>query len=423
MRAIRVNDYGGPELVLRMEEAPTPQPQAGQVLVKLFAAGVNPADWKYRSGMMKNFMPLRFPWTPGLEGAGRVEALRRGPGCRWARRSSGRSRESYAEYAVAVPGDLQAMPAKLNFDQAATLSVGALTAWGALIETAQVKAGQRVLVHGAAGGVGAYVVQLARWKGAHVLRHGFRRQSRLRARAGRRRRAGLPQPAFRRCVLHDLDIVDRHGGGRSSRAIDQSAAVRRDLCDGSGTARPGDRPGGGGAGDEWGAGAGETLGQISQLVASGQLTAGGGTGVSAGRSAPGPGTQPDRSWAGAHRAAHRGLKLAGVRAMRHVSCPLGGARRAASPLPDNFLTITPGIIGFSTGTAAGISVTRLLQPVGAMGQPPAQLAQRAAHQQAGGENTDLQTGFAIGRGGGQPHRFARGYFGQIAPHADDGIQR
>lgn len=77
MQAIYVKDYGGPEMLV-LEPAPRPQPQAAQVLVRILAAGVNPADWKMRSGMYKAFMPLSFPWTPGLEGAGIVEAV--GPG-------------------------------------------------------------------------------------------------------------------------------------------------------------------------------------------------------------------------------------------------------------------------------------------------------------------------------------------------------
>jgi NADPH:quinone reductase-like Zn-dependent oxidoreductase len=74
----------------------------------------------------------------------------------------------YAEYALALASEVQLKPAGLTFEQAAALPMGVLTAWGAVIDTANVEAGHRVLVHGAAGGVGAYAVQLARWKGAHV---------------------------------------------------------------------------------------------------------------------------------------------------------------------------------------------------------------------------------------------------------------
>jgi len=70
MQAIRVHDYGGPEALV-LEQVPRPQPQADQVLIRILAAGVNPADWKYRAGLYKEFVPLSFPWTPGLEAAGR----------------------------------------------------------------------------------------------------------------------------------------------------------------------------------------------------------------------------------------------------------------------------------------------------------------------------------------------------------------
>lgn len=165
MKAIRYEKFGGPE-VLALEEVPTPQPGAGQVLVKIVAAGVNPADWKMRSGM---FGQLPLPITPGLEGAGVVEAVGEGvsafkPGDEVFGILGG----SYGEYALAGVGDIQPKPERLSFEEAAGVSVGALTAWAA-VEAAALEPGQRVLVHGAAGGVGLYVVQLARLKGAHVI--------------------------------------------------------------------------------------------------------------------------------------------------------------------------------------------------------------------------------------------------------------
>ena len=74
MLSARGHDYGGPEQIV-IEQASRPEPKAGQALVRLHAAGVNPADWKYLSGMFKQFVPLTFPWIPGLEGAGIIEAV------------------------------------------------------------------------------------------------------------------------------------------------------------------------------------------------------------------------------------------------------------------------------------------------------------------------------------------------------------
>ncbi len=123
-----------------------------------------------RAGYFKEFMPLSFPWIPGVEGAGIVAAVGENvtafqPGQSVFGFVSG----GYAEYAAAPAGDLQPKPAHLTFEQAATVSMGSLVAWQAVIEVANVAAGQRVLVHGAAGGVGLYAVQLAVWRGAHVI--------------------------------------------------------------------------------------------------------------------------------------------------------------------------------------------------------------------------------------------------------------
>jgi NADPH:quinone reductase-like Zn-dependent oxidoreductase len=169
MQAIRYHDYGGPE-VLVLEEVPRPQPEAGQVLVRVLAAGVNPADWKKRAGLYKAYGPSPMPSTPGMEGAGVIEAV--GPDVstfQVGQEVYGILIGSYAEYALAAASDIQPKPAELTFEQAASVPVGALTAWGAVVEAANLQAGQRVLVHGAAGGVGLYVVQLAVWKGAQVI--------------------------------------------------------------------------------------------------------------------------------------------------------------------------------------------------------------------------------------------------------------
>ena len=169
MHAIQIEDYGGTE-VLKYVETAIPQPGESQALIRVHAAGVNPADWKFRAGYMKQFAPLQMPWTPGLDGAGIVEAS--GPGVAQLQQGQavyGPMRGSYAEYTVAPASDLQIKPDRLSFEEAASVPVGALTAWGAVIDAASVEPGQRVLVQGAAGGVGIYAVQLARWRGAQVI--------------------------------------------------------------------------------------------------------------------------------------------------------------------------------------------------------------------------------------------------------------
>jgi NADPH:quinone reductase-like Zn-dependent oxidoreductase len=167
--AVRYHQYGPPE-VLALEQVPKPEPGAGEVLVRVHAAGVNPIDWKFRAGYLEQYMPLELPSTPGLDLSGTVETL--GPGVtEFAPGDAvfGRGQATYAEYAVAPTGTLALKPTGVSFDEAATLGVGGVTAWAGLFDIADLQPGQRLLVQGGAGGVGTLVVQLAHWKGAHVI--------------------------------------------------------------------------------------------------------------------------------------------------------------------------------------------------------------------------------------------------------------
>lgn len=165
--------YGGPE-VLAYEDAPAPKPRADDLLVRVRAAGVNPIDWKIRSGQLKLLLWRGLPMIPGLDFSGVVESA--GPeapgfkpgdevfGCADARRDG-----SYAEL-LAVKASLAAKkPASLDHAGAAAVPLAAMTAWQALFDAASLEPGQRVLIHAAAGGVGHFAVQLAKWKGAHVI--------------------------------------------------------------------------------------------------------------------------------------------------------------------------------------------------------------------------------------------------------------
>lgn len=168
MQAARIADYGGPEQVV-VEQVSLPEPGEGQVLVRLKAAGVNPADWKMVAGLFKKYMALPFPWIPGLEGAGTIEAV--GPGVTTLAPGQavyGPFSSSYAEYVVAPASDAFLKPKLLSFNGAASVPIGALTAWQAVVEEARVQPGQHILVHGGAGGVGLFAVQLAKCRGARV---------------------------------------------------------------------------------------------------------------------------------------------------------------------------------------------------------------------------------------------------------------
>lgn len=169
MRAVRFHNYGPPD-VLVIEQVPRPDPGEGQVLVHVRAAGVNPIDWKLRAGYLKEFMPLELPQTIGYDLAGTVEAV--GPGVTTFTSGQavfGRGQGSYAEYAIASATALAAKPDSISFEQAAAIPIGGVTAWVGLFDVGNLERAQRLLVQGAAGGVGSFAIQFGRWKGADVI--------------------------------------------------------------------------------------------------------------------------------------------------------------------------------------------------------------------------------------------------------------
>jgi NADPH2:quinone reductase len=169
MKAICVHQFGGPE-VLKLEEIPTPKPDAGQVLVRVHAIGVNPYDTYMRAGTYAIKPPL--PYTPGSDAAGIVEAIGSGvtkvkPGDRvyTARTLTG----AYAEYALALEEQVYRLPDNVSFEQGAGVWVPYGTAYHAIHHFAKPRAGETVLVHGASGGVGTAAVQMARAMGTTVF--------------------------------------------------------------------------------------------------------------------------------------------------------------------------------------------------------------------------------------------------------------
>ena len=173
MKAIRIHNYGGPE-VLQYEDAPRPKPQAGEVLIRVHAAGVNPIDWKVREGHMKDFWPHKFPLILGWDLSGVVEELGRGVsrfkiGDEVYSLPDPTRNGAYADYIVVRESELALKPNSLHHIRAAAVPLAALTAWQSLFDTAQLQPGQRVLIHAGSGGVGHFAVQLAKWKGAHVF--------------------------------------------------------------------------------------------------------------------------------------------------------------------------------------------------------------------------------------------------------------
>jgi NADPH:quinone reductase-like Zn-dependent oxidoreductase len=169
MRAARFHEYGPPSALV-VEDVERPEPKAGEVLVRVRYAGVNPIDWKLRAGYLKQYMPITLPATPGLDFAGTVESTGSDVNDFAAGdRVFGRGTSTYAEFAVAPIATIAKIPDGVSFEQAATLHVGGVTAWLAVFDTAHLEASQRLLVQGGAGGVGSIAVQLGHWKGAYVI--------------------------------------------------------------------------------------------------------------------------------------------------------------------------------------------------------------------------------------------------------------
>src|SRR5579864_2585188 len=173
MKAVRIHTYGGPE-VLRYEDAPRPVPAAGEVLIKIHAAAVNPVDWKVRAGHLKDMLKYQLPLIPGWDAAGVIEDVGAGVarlkhGDEVYTRPDIMRDGTYAEYIAVREAEVALKPKSLDHVHAAAIPLAALTAWQALFDAGGLSAGQRVLIHAAAGGVGSFAVQFAKWKGAHVI--------------------------------------------------------------------------------------------------------------------------------------------------------------------------------------------------------------------------------------------------------------
>src|SRR6201981_1396678 len=222
MKAIQIHKYGGPE-VLQYEDAPRPKPKAGEVLVRVHAAGVNPIDWKVREGEMKDFWPHKFPLILGWDLSGVVEELGRGVsrfkigddvyGLPDPTRGG-----AYADYIVVRESELALKPDLLHHIRAGAVPLAALTAWQSLVDTGQLQPGQRVLIHAGSGGVGHFAVQLAKWKGAYVFATASTRNQDLLRKLGGDEPIDYTQQRFEE-VARNIDIVfDTIGGETQERS-------------------------------------------------------------------------------------------------------------------------------------------------------------------------------------------------------------
>src|SRR5437660_8922315 len=222
MKAIRIHSDGGPE-VLAQVEMQRPAPGANEVLIKVHAAAVNPVDWKIRAGYMKDFLPLALPATLGSDVSGTVEEV--GPGVARFKRgdevyaSLGLEGGGYAEYAVAKEAIVDEKPGTLDHVQAAAVPTGGITAWQALFEVAQLRAGQKVLIHAAAGGVGNFAVQFAKARDAYVIGTASSKNQAFLGELGVDKAVDYQKTRFEDAA-HEADVVlDTIGGDTQERSF------------------------------------------------------------------------------------------------------------------------------------------------------------------------------------------------------------
>ncbi len=222
MKAIRIHGRGGPDQLV-YEDAPQPRPGPGEVLVRVYATGVIAPELTWSATYQTKAGSTRTLPIPGHDLSGVVEEV--GPDVTTLTRGS----EVYAltafdrdgaeaEYTIALPSELAPRPHTLDHVQAAAVPLTALTAWQALFDHANLAAGQIVLIHGAAGGVGVFAVQLARWAGAHVIATASARNRDFLRELGANEIIDYSTTRFEE-VVRDVDLVfDTVGGDTLERS-------------------------------------------------------------------------------------------------------------------------------------------------------------------------------------------------------------
>lgn len=174
MKAAQINEYGGKEVLKTVEDAPKPTPAKGEILVAVHAAAVNPFDWKVREGQARQMAELSFPAILGGDFAGSVAGLGEGVnGVQIGDEIYGQANAlgghgSFAEFTPVKATSVAPKPKNVDFSQAASLPLTGVSAYQALVEHIGLKPGQKILIHGGAGGIGSYAIPLAKHLGAYV---------------------------------------------------------------------------------------------------------------------------------------------------------------------------------------------------------------------------------------------------------------
>ncbi|KAM3090993.1 NADP-dependent oxidoreductase [Phormidesmis sp. 146-12] len=215
MKAIRIHTYGSAN-VLTYEEVPSPVPNAGEVLIRVHAAALNLIDCKIRAGYLRNWWDYALPMIPGWDVSGVIEQIGEDVS-QWqigdivyALLDFTRD-GAYADYVIADASQIATKPASISHIQAAAIPLVGLTTWQAL-EVANLSAGQTILIHGAAGGVGTFAVQLAKLRGAKVIGTASSRDRDFLHELGADEVIDYQNTQFE-VVIQDVDVVlDTQGG-------------------------------------------------------------------------------------------------------------------------------------------------------------------------------------------------------------------
>ncbi|HMF60931.1 MAG TPA: NADP-dependent oxidoreductase [Vicinamibacterales bacterium] len=218
MKAVRLLEYGA-QLVFT--DVPTPTIAHDEILVKIKSTAVNHLDLVEASGTIRQILPIDMPWIPGHEFSGVVEQIgsdvtEYGPGDAVFGTSGG----AYAEYLAAKPAAIARKPSKLSFEEAASVPVAAQTAWQGIFTHGDLDKGQTILIHGGAGAVGAYAVQLASHAGATVIATASGDDEAYLNSIGASRVIDYQQEQFEKVLREKVDVVlDLIGGDTQTRSF------------------------------------------------------------------------------------------------------------------------------------------------------------------------------------------------------------
>ena len=176
MKSAQINRYGGSDVIEINQNTPEPTLSSGKVLVSIKSAGVNPADWKIREGAFQQMIDLQFPFTLGMDFSGVIKQVGEGVSSDFKQGDEVYGQAgvinggsgAFAEMALAKTESIANKPKRLSYVEAAALPLVGVSAWRALIENIGLSKGQRILIHGGAGGIGLIAIQLAKYLGAFV---------------------------------------------------------------------------------------------------------------------------------------------------------------------------------------------------------------------------------------------------------------